>query len=121
VVLADDHADLLAALELLLTPACDVVGRLTSGDDLLETVVRVKPDVIVLDLFFPPSDGLEMCRNIKQIAPEVQIVLMSAAADRGIEVAALQAGSSAFVYKVLAATDLLPAIQRALTGNVSPA
>jgi CheY-like chemotaxis protein len=120
-VLADDHADLMTAFERLLTPACNVVARVTSGSLVLETVASMKPDVIVVDLFFPHANGLEICGAIRQIAPEAKIIIMSAAADHQIAAAALGAGASAFVNKVLAATDLLPAIQRALAPEVSSA
>jgi DNA-binding NarL/FixJ family response regulator len=79
----------------------------------LETIARLRPDVIVVDLFIPPSNGLEICRHIKQVAPETPVIIVSASTDAQVSKAALRAGASAFVAKLSAADDLLPAIQRA--------
>jgi len=72
----DDYADILVAFERLLEPSCEVVGCVADGDALCETLARLQPEVIVVDLFIPPSKGgLEICRHIKHVAPETLVSL----------------------------------------------
>ena len=76
VLVADDYADLLVAFKRLLAPSCEVVGCVADGDALSESLARLQPDVIVVDLFIPPSKGgLEICRHIKHVAPETLVSL----------------------------------------------
>ena len=114
VLLADDHADLLAAFEHLLALSCEVVGCVTDGDALFESLARLQPDVIVVDLFMPPSSGLEICRRIKQVAPGRPVIILSVFTDVDLAEAARSAGASALVNKTAAVDELLPAIQRAM-------
>ena len=114
VLMADDYRDLLSAFERLLAPACDVVGCVSDGDALFEAMASMKPDVIVLDVFMPPTNGFEICREIKRLAPSTVVIIVSAAPDRDVREQSLQAGASAFVAKGAAIDDLLPAIKRAM-------
>jgi DNA-binding NarL/FixJ family response regulator len=114
VLLADDYADLLAAFTRLLAPSCDVVGCVSDGDALFESMARLQPDVIVVDLFMPPGSGLEICRRIKHVAPDTPVIIVSASTDADIAEEARRAGASALVNKTAAVDDLVPAIQRAM-------
>ena len=120
VLVADDYTDLLVAFKRLLAPSCEVVGCVADGDALSESLARLQPDVIVVDLFIPPSTGLEICRHIKQVAPETLVIIVSASTEAEVAKEALRAGASAFVNKAAAADDLVPAIQRAMATRSSP-
>ena len=113
VLLVDDDARILSAFERLLSPSCDVVGRVTDVHALFDEAGRLQPDVIVVDLFMPAHDGLETCRHLKAAIPQARIVVVSAADDPSTRNGALRAGASAFVSKMQAADGLLPAIQDA--------
>lgn len=113
-VLADDYRDLLGAFERLLTPSCDIVGSVSHGDALLAVLASVKPDVIVLDVFMPPTNGFDLCREIKQRAPSTIVIMVSAASDLEIRDEALRAGAFAFITKGAAVDTLWPAIKRAM-------
>ena len=99
VLLADDHAGILTALQRMLEPSCDVVGRVTDGSALLEAAGRYQPDVIVLDVTMPEIDGLEACRQIMVAAPNTRIVFLTADDDAAVRQRALSLGASAFVLK----------------------
>ena len=114
VLVADDYADLLTAFKRLLAPSCEVVDCVADGDALFESMARLQPDVIVVDLFIPPDNGLEICRRIKHVAPETLVVIVSASTDADLAQEACRAGASACVNKAAAADDLVPAIQRAM-------
>ena len=121
VLLADDHAGMLSALQRMLEPSCDVVGLVMDGRALLEAAGRYQPDVIVLDVMMPEIDGLEACRQIMVAAPHTRIVFLTADDDAAVRERALSLGASAFVLKYRAWEQLLPAIQRAYLGSDAPA
>ena len=114
VLMADDYKDLLGAFERLLSPSCDVVGCVSDGDALFEAMGRLQPHVIVLDVYMPPTNGFEICREIKRRSPATAVIIVSAAPDRDVREQAIEAGASAFVAKGAAIDDLLPAIKRAM-------
>ena len=116
VLLADDYAGILIALKRLLAPSCDVVGCVSDGAVLLETVIRLRPDVVILDVRMPSINGLEMCRQIKETTPATKVIVFTAADDAEIRRRAFEHGASAFVTKYRVADDLSPAIQKAFAG-----
>jgi PleD family two-component response regulator len=63
VLLADDHTILLESFKRLLEPACEVVGAVKDGHELLEVAPKLKPQVIVLDIAMPRLNGLTPAGN----------------------------------------------------------
>jgi len=114
VLLADDHPGILAVFQLLLEPDCEIVGRVSDGLALLQEAVTLKPDVIVLDIALPKVNGFEACRRLKQVLPESAIVVATASKDPELKENALRLGASAFLYKHLAADELLRAVRHAV-------
>jgi two-component system response regulator NreC len=115
VLLADDYPEMIAALDRLLRPSCDVVGHVADGADLVKAVALKSPDVIVVDVRIPSLNGLEACRQIKRLSPEVTVIVLSAADDPWIQQRALELGASAFLPKYRIASELETAIERALS------
>ena len=111
VLLADDHTLFLDAVEKLLEDNCDVVGRAADGERLLVEALRLKPDVVVLDMAMPLLNGLEAARQLKQMAPETRIVFLTMNEDPDVAAEAFRAGASAYVLKRSAASELLAAIR----------
>ena len=112
VLLADDDAQVAAAITRLLSVSCDVAGCVRDSDTLLETVARLRPEVVLLDFSLPGRlNALEACRLMKATTPQVGIVAFTAHDDPDLERLAYEAGASGFVWKPQAATDLMPAIQ----------
>ena len=70
------------------------------------------PDVVVLDFAMPGLNGIEACRQITGICPQSKVVLITAADDPEIALAATDAGAAAFVSKYRAAEDLVRVIER---------
>ncbi len=69
--------------------------------------------MIVADLFMRPGNGLDACRHVKALLPDTKVILVSADDDPAIRTEALRAGASAFVSKIRAAEELLPAVLKA--------
>ena len=114
VLLADDYPEIVKAVSRLLALDCDVVGSVADGSALLETVRRLEPDVVVLDVNLPGVQSLEACREITSANPAMKVIMFTAVDDANLSQAFLQAGASAFVSKV-ASVDLLHTIKRVCT------
>ena len=114
ILLADDYAPMMGALARLLTPAYDVVGRVGDGGALMEAALRLRPDLVIVDLHMPNMGGLEACRRIKRELPHTKVIVLTAAGDDAIAQSALADGASAFVEKYRLGNDLIPAIERSL-------
>ena len=111
VLLADDHPDMVKAVSRLLALDCEIVGSVADGSALLEAAQRLQPDVIVLDVNLPNVHGLEACRQITHVNPEMKVIVFTAMDDPDVRQAFFEVGASAFVSK-LASGDLLSTIKR---------
>src|SRR5262245_55255214 len=85
VLLADDDAGSLSVSLRVLSSSCEVVGSVVDGVALLEAAARLKPDVVVADVFMPRMNGLDACEQIKQTMPQTRIVLVTASDDGELE------------------------------------
>jgi DNA-binding NarL/FixJ family response regulator len=113
VLLAEDYEALLVALRRLLSPSCDVVGSVADGVAVVDAALRLRPDVIVLDLNLPTISGLEACRRIKEAVPLSKVVGITATDDEALRTRAFELGATAFVLKQRIAEELDPIIQQA--------
>jgi CheY-like chemotaxis protein len=99
VLLVDDNVDLLDTLHSLLKPSCEVVALLTDGMAVVESVTRLKPDVVVLDVSMPDVHGFDVCRQVKRATPDTRIVFLTAFDDEDIRNLAFSTGAVALVAK----------------------
>ena len=99
VLLVDDNVDLLDTLHSLLKPSCEVVALLTDGRAAQESVMRLKPDVVVLDVSMPDVHGFDVCRQIKRTTPDPRIVFLTAFDDEDLRNLAFSVGAVALVPK----------------------
>ncbi|MGA9531462.1 MAG: response regulator transcription factor, partial [Anaerolineales bacterium] len=78
IILADDHQIVLEALDLSLSAAgFQVVGTATSHAQTLQVCLRLKPDVLLLDILMPAADGLETARELRSQLPSCRIIFLS--------------------------------------------
>jgi len=117
VMLADDHTMLIEAFSKLLSPKCEIVGTVSDGHALLEAAVRLKPDVIVLDISMPLLNGLEAARQLKTKLPTVKLVFLTMNEDPDVAVHAMELGAAGYLLKSSAASELFQAIQAVLKGK----
>jgi CheY-like chemotaxis protein len=114
VLLVDDYERLLEAWRRLLEPSCEIIAGVTNGHEALSLAHTLKPDVIVVDLSMPGLSGFDVCREIRQMNPATQVVMVSADDNEALRHAAERVGAAAFVTKSEAADELEYAIRRAL-------
>jgi DNA-binding NarL/FixJ family response regulator len=117
ILLADDHTILLEALQALLTPEFDVVGIVTDGRTLVSESLRLKPDLVVLDIAMPLLGGLEAGRQIRAQCKDIRLVYLTMNSDPEMAAEALRIGALGYVLKASAASELRTAIRQALDGR----
>ena len=99
------------AMRRLLALDCDVVGSVADGSAVLEAAQRLQPDVLVIDVNLPGLSGLEACRQVTQVNPEMKVIIMSAMNDPDVRQLSVEVGASAFVFKG-AGDDLISIVKR---------
>ena len=114
VLLADDHTLLAEAVERLLSPDYDVVGRVADGRELLEVAPRLKPDVVVLDVTMPLLNGLDAGRQLKEKMRSVKLVFLTMNEDPQVAAEAFRIGASGYLLKRSALSELPLAIREVM-------
>ena len=117
ILLADDHALLLGAFEMLLAAECDIVGQVSDGRALVAAAERLRPDIVVLDISMPLLNGLEAGRQIKQRLRDVKLVFVTMNEDPDLAAEAFRLGASGYILKRSAASELLTAIREVMKGR----
>jgi DNA-binding NarL/FixJ family response regulator len=119
-LLVDDHAVVRSGLRMLLENERDVeiIGEASSAAEAIEAAVRLKPDVILMDIGLPDKSGIDATREIKQRMSETAIVALTIHEDEEYFFKMLEAGASGYVPKRAAPEELITAIRAAATGQV---
>jgi DNA-binding NarL/FixJ family response regulator len=117
VVLADDHPRTLAATCHLMRQAYDVLAAVGDGQDAVDAIARLNPDVAVLDVAMPGTDGFEAARRIRELAIPTRIVFLTITEDWDYALTASKLGAS-YVLKRRIYTDLIPAVNETLAGRL---
>ncbi len=119
-LLVDDHAVVRSGLRMLLENERDVeiVGEAGTASEALEAAMRLKPNVILMDIGLPDMSGIDATREIKKRCPEVSIVALTIHEDEEYFFKMLEAGASGYVPKRAAPEELVTAIRAAATGQV---
>jgi two-component system response regulator NreC len=119
-VLVDDHQVVRAGLRMLFQAEDDmeIVGEVGSGEEALQVVRELKPDVVLMDLALPGMSGIEATRHIKEANPNTAVLALTMHEDEQYFFEMLQAGASGYVPKRAAPDDLISAIRVVSQGNV---
>ncbi len=119
VLLVDDHAILREGVHALLAREPDilVVGEAADGEEALEQVPRLTPDVVIMDIVMPRLNGLEATRIIRERHPDTRVLILSMYDDHEYVVQIIQAGASGYVLKRVVTEDLVRAIHEVHAGE----
>ncbi len=120
VLLADDHAMFRAGIKALLEAdgRITVVGEASTGDEAVDRARELKPDVVVMDLSMPDSNGLEATRRIVALGLDTKVLVLTVHAEEEYLVHVVDAGASGYLTKTSADTDLTGAIKVVARGLV---
>jgi DNA-binding NarL/FixJ family response regulator len=119
VLLADDHALIRSALQMVFTevPDVEVAGEAATGADAVRLARELRPDVVVMDLRMPGMDGIEATRRIVAEAGAPRVVVLTTFDDDISVYGALRAGASGFLVKDMALEDIIGAVRVVAAGD----
>lgn len=118
-LVVDDHAAMRDGLSAILAAEEDIeiVGQASDGIEALRLTERRSPDVAVLDIRMPGKDGLEYCRELRELGSKTAVILYTAFADRDLLESGLDCGARAFVLKSAPAQDIVRAVRTVAAGQ----
>lgn len=101
VLLVDDHKLLREGVRHLLSESdeVEVVGEAANGNQALEMVEKLRPDVAIVDLSMPRKDGIEVTSEIRALDLETRVLILTMFSDEQHAVRTLRAGASGFISK----------------------
>lgn len=120
VLLADDNPAILNHVGKLLKKdkKYEVVGAVNDGQAVLREYSKLRPDVIILDISLGEMSGIDIARNLLDSGCRSKIVFLTVHEDSDFMNAAIGAGASAYVVKSRLSTDLISAVNAALSGKI---
>ena len=119
ILLAEDHALVRQGTRRILEehPDLQVVGEAEDGEQALELVKRLNPDVAILDIRMPGLSGVDVVRQINGNSPATRILILSAFDDDEYILALMEAGVSGYLLKTAQANELVDAVRRVAEGK----
>jgi len=105
------------ALRSYLEKSFEVIGQVPDGRALLNEAIRLKPDLVIVDVGMPLLNGLEAARRIRESTPKAKFIFLTMQDDPHLAAAALELGPVAFVLKHSGGLELLKAIDEVMHGH----
>jgi DNA-binding NarL/FixJ family response regulator len=118
VVIVDDHELLREGTRQILQQetTIKVVGEASRGDEAVELVARLLPDVVLLDLRLPGLSGIDAARQIAKLSPATRVLVLTAYDEEDYVLEALQAGAAGYLLKTAPSNELLEAVRAVAAG-----
>ncbi|WP_045299579.1 response regulator [Saccharothrix sp. ST-888] len=119
VFLLDDHEVVRRGVQDLLDaePGLTVVGEAATAEQALARVPALRPDVAVLDVRLPDSDGVSVCRELRSTMPDLACLMLTSFDDEEALLDAIMAGAAGYVLKQISGTDLVSAVRTVASGQ----
>ncbi len=119
VFIVDDHAMVRRGLAAFLRakPDLQLVGEASDGAEAIMLCERLQPDIVLMDLVMPDTNGIEATREIRNRWPAVQVIALTSFDDKELVREALAAGALSYLLKNVSAEDLAEAIRAAHSGR----
>lgn len=118
IVLAEDHLLMRVGTRRILEqyPDLEVVGEAEDGQQALELIARLKPDVAILDIRMPKLNGIAVVRRIKERSPGTKALMLTAYDDDDYILALMEVGASGYLLKTTQAGELVEAVRESSPG-----
>lgn len=124
IVIADDHSVVRTGIKTVLAnqPDFEVIGEAVNGDDALQMVNTLNPDVLLLDIQMPGMDTKDVVRGIKKRDAQVKVLILSAFKEQPIVIGIMKAGADGFILKDEDIFSIPSAIRKLMSGqrSISP-
>lgn len=119
IVIADDHHIVRQGIKVLLEnePGFVVVGEASDGQKAVEITLRLKPNILVVDVLMPSLSGLEVTRRVTKACPKIRVIVLTSYEDEPYVIEALRSGAYAYVLKKSSITDLICAVHEVNAGR----
>ncbi|MEM7738142.1 MAG: response regulator transcription factor [Deinococcota bacterium] len=119
ILVADDHSFFRDGIRLLInnTPDFELAGEVDTALDVVNFADKEQPDIILMDVKMPPSDGIEATRQITQNNPHINVLILTMFDDDKNVFNALQAGAKGYVLKGINQEELTRTIRLVAMGN----
>ena len=118
ILLADDHQLLRSGLTRGFEGAGHtVIGHANTGDEAIKMAIEMAPDIVVMDLALPITDGIDATRRIRKAAPAIRIVILTMNDNPDATRLALDAGASGFLAKDCSFVDVLQTVEMIVSGE----
>jgi DNA-binding NarL/FixJ family response regulator len=119
VLIADDHAIVRTGLSQLLGTATDIelVGAAGDGAEAATMAAELRPDVVLMDLSMPGTDGISATERIVAASPEVHVLVLTSFSDQARILDALQAGAEGYLLKHSEPEVILAGIREIVSGG----
>ncbi|WP_144560116.1 response regulator [Shouchella miscanthi] len=119
VMIVDDHTVVRKGLVFYLNTIeeMEIVGEANDGEEALQKLKTVQPDLILMDLFMPKLNGMEATNQIKALYPHVKILVLSSFSDKDHVIPALQAGADGYQLKDIDPEQLVETMRAVLNGE----
>ncbi len=119
ILIADDHRVVIEGIKSSLQdhPEFEVVGEAIDGLQAVEFANSLKPDIVIMDISMPNLNGIEATKQIKELDPEIAIVIYTMYSDKEFVIDLFKAGISAYVLKDDPLSDLILALKAVKGGG----
>ncbi|PAU95569.1 DNA-binding response regulator [Aliifodinibius salipaludis] len=120
IVLVDDHPLMRKGLALTIDsdPAYEVIAQLDRGEELIQRLDELSPDLIIVDVSLPGMGGLELVKHIKSQKDNQKILVVSRHDESLYAERVIRAGANGYVMKLEASEVLLKAVRKVLKGGI---
>jgi DNA-binding NarL/FixJ family response regulator len=114
IVLADDNSAVLDQVSRVLAKRYEIVAALKEGDSVVRECLRLKPDVVILDISMGDVSGIDLARELRDSGCESKVVFLTVHEDYDFVKAAIGSGALAYVVKSRLSADLVSGVEAAM-------
>ncbi len=121
IIIVDDHEVVRIGMRSLLEqyPQYEVVAEAATGKEAISQVESFRPDIVLMDIRLPGKSGIDACEEIKKIAPDTKVIMLTSYAEDEMLFSAIKAGASGYVLKQIDSEGLIKSLEAVARGEAS--
>lgn len=119
IIIADDEPDIIRLIKYFLTKKGFEVLDFSSGTGLLDSIIREKPDLVILDVIMPGENGIDLCKKIKDSnqLKNIPVIILSAKTQKFEVEGGLGAGADEYLIKPFNTNELLEVVEKTIKSD----
>lgn len=121
IIIVDDHEVVRIGMRSLLEQYSqyEVVAEAATGKEAISQVESFRPDIVLMDIRLPGKSGIDACEEIKKIAPDTKVIMLTSYAEDEMLFSAIKAGASGYVLKQIDSEGLIKSLEAVARGEAS--